>query len=172
VAFVPELDFVAEAGGEIAGNIMFCRTKVVTDGGMEHEVLTFGPVSVWPRLQKQGIGGGLIRHSLKAAAEMGFVSVLIYGDPAYYSRFGFKPAEVFGIRTSEGWFHPALQALELAPGALAGISGRFFEGEAYSVDPAALEEFDRQFLPKEKLVTESQKRFLEILNSWREEGLR
>jgi predicted N-acetyltransferase YhbS len=164
-AFVPELDFVAEADSNIVGNIMFCRAKVAEDGGVEREVLTFGPVSVWPRLQRKGIGGALIRHSLKAAAEMGFTAVLIYGDPAYYCRFGFKPAEMFGIRTSEGRFHPALQLRELVPGALAGISGRFFEGEAYRVDPAELVEFDKQFPYKEKLETESQKRFLEMLNS-------
>jgi predicted N-acetyltransferase YhbS len=158
-AFVPELDFVAEAGGEIAGNIMYCRAKVAEDNGCERDVLTFGPVSVMPRLQKRGIGAALIRHSLKAAAGMGFTAVLIYGDPGYYCRFGFKPAEVFGIRTSEGRFHPALQALELAPGALCGAAGRFFEGEAYHVDPAELEAFDSTFPPKEKLVTESQRRF-------------
>ena len=90
--------------------------------------------------------------------------MLIYGDPAYYCRFGFQPAEAFGLTTSEGRFHKALQALELAPGALAGISGRFFEGEAYHVNPAELEEFDSQFPPKEKFVTESQKRFAEMLN--------
>jgi predicted N-acetyltransferase YhbS len=163
--FVPELDFVAEADGEVVGSIMFCRAKVAEDGGGGREVLTFGPVSVWPRLQRKGIGGALIRHSLKAAAEMGFTAVLIYGDPAYYCRFGFKPAEAFGIRTSEGRFHPALQALELVPGALAGISGRFFEGEAYHVDPEELAEFDKQFPYKEKFETESQKRFLEMLNS-------
>jgi predicted N-acetyltransferase YhbS len=163
--FMPELDFVAEACGGIAGNIMFCRAKVIADGGVKHEVLTFGPVSVWPRLQRKGIGGRLIRHALKAAVKMGFTAVLIYGDPAYYCRFGFKPGEAFGIQTSEGRFHPALQALELVPGAMAGISGRFSEGEAYRVDPAELEKFDKQFPLKEKLVTESQKRFLEMLNS-------
>lgn len=164
-AFVPALDFVALAGGEIAGNIMYCRARVAEDSGEEHGVLTFGPVSVWPRLQKQGVGSALIRHSLKAAAKMSFEAVLIYGDPAYYRRFGFRAAEMFGIRTSEGRFHPALQALELAPGALDGVGGRFFEGDAYHVDQKELDEFDRIFPHREKLVTESQKRFQELQNS-------
>ncbi len=164
-AFVPELDFVAVSDGEIVGNIMCCRSKVVEDSGREHDVLTFGPVSVWPHLQKQGIGSTIIRHSLKVAADMGFKAVFIYGDPVYYTRFGFRGAEAFDIRTSEGRFHPALMALELVPGALDGVSGRFFEGEAYTVDHAELETFDSTFAPKEKFVTESQKRFLEMLNS-------
>lgn len=164
MAFVPELDFVAESGGEVAGNIMYCRSKVISEDGTEHEVLTFGPVSVWPKLQSKGIGGALIRHSLAVAADMGFTTVLIYGDPAYYVRFGFKPAQEYDIRTAHGSFHQALQALELVPGALNGISGRFCEGEAYNVDDAELEAFDATFTPKEKFVTESQKKFLELLN--------
>lgn len=164
-AFVPELDFVAVSDGKIVGNIMYCLSKVVEDSGIEREMLTFGPVSVWPYFQKQGIGSAIIRHSLKVAEDMGFKAVFIYGYPAYYTRFGFRGAEAFGICTSEGRFHPALMALELVPGALDGVSGRFFEGEAYTVDQAALEAFDSTFPHKEKLVTESQKRFLETLNS-------
>ncbi len=163
-AFVSELDFVAESGGEVAGNIMYCRSKVIREDGTEHEVLTFGPVSVWPKLQSKGIGAALIRHSLTVAADMGFTAVLIYGDPAYYVRFGFKPAQAYDIRTAHGRFHQALQALELVPGALNGISGRFCEDEAYNVDDAELEAFDATFTPKEKFVTESQKKFLELLN--------
>ncbi len=161
-AFVPELDFVAVSGGDIVGNIMYCRAKVVTDGGMSRDVLTFGPVSVWPHLQRKGVGSALITHSLKAAAELGFASVLIYGDPAYYRRFGFTGAKAFGIRTAEGSFHPALMARELVSGALSGVSGRFYEGEGYQVDQRALEAFDRTFPHKEKLITESQKRFAEM----------
>lgn len=164
-AFVPELDFVAEADGRVAGNIMFCRAKVAADDGAEREVLTFGPVSVWPHMQKRGIGSALIRHALKRAADMGFTAVLIYGDPDYYCRFGFRPAADFGILTSEGRIHAALQALELVPGALSGVTGRFLEGEAYHVDPSEMEGFDSTFPPKEKFVTESQKRFLELSNS-------
>lgn len=163
-AFVQELDFVAVGENEIVGNIMYCRAKVLGEDGTKHDVLTFGPVSVWPHLQKKGIGGKLIRHSLGAAADMGFTAVLIYGDPAYYVRFGFKPARAYDIRTAEGRFHKALQALELVPSALDGVTGCFFEGEAYDVDDSELEAFDKAFTPKEKFETESQKRFLEMLN--------
>ena len=163
-AFVPELDFVAVSGGNIVGNIMCCRARVVKDDVKDHDVLTFGPVSVWPHLQRKGIGTALINHLLKNAADMGFTAVLIYGDPVYYSRFGFKGAKAFDIRTADGKFHPALMALELAPGALDGVAGRFFEGEAYQVDHARLEAFDNTFPQKEKFFTESQKRFAEMLS--------
>lgn len=161
-AFIEELDFVAVSDGKIVGNIMYCRAVVSDDGGGEREVISFGPVSVWPQLQKQGIGGTLIRHSLQKAADMGHSAVLIYGDPAYYHRFGFEPAKKYGIRTSQGGYLDALMALELKPGALSGVSGRFLEGEQYSIDPQELAEFEKTFPYKQKAVTESQKRFLEM----------
>ena len=157
--FIPELDFVALVDGQIAGNIMFCRAKVKGDGGGEHDVITFGPLSVWPEYQGKGIGSALIKHAIHRAKEMGFAAVLIYGDPAYYRRFGFKGGEEYRIRTAEGNFLDALIALPLYDGALTGIAGRFDEGEAYRVDEKELAEFDKTFPPKEKRVTESQKRF-------------
>ena len=163
-AFIPELDFVALVDGEIVGNIMFCRSKVKSDDGGEHDVITFGPVSVCPECQGKGIGSALIKHSIKKAREMGLGAILIYGDPAYYHRFGFKPGREYGIQAEDGRFMDALMALELYGEALAGISGRFLEGEAYQVDETELAAFDRTFPSREKRVTESQKRFAELAN--------
>jgi putative acetyltransferase len=143
---------------------MYARSLIRTPQGSEHPVLTFGPVSVLPAFQNMGIGQTLIKTTLKMAKEAGHGAILIYGDPDYYQRFGFTAAEVFGIRTKGGSFSPALQALELEPGYLKGIGGCFEEAAVYDVDPAAAEEFDSAFQPREKLVTESQKRFLDLLS--------
>lgn len=163
-AFVAELDFVAEIESEIAGNIMYARACIHTVQDGDREVLTFGPVSVLPPLQGKGIGSALIRHTLALALQMGFPVVVIYGDPAYYSRFGFVAAEQYGIRSNEEWFSPALQVLELVPSSLQGISGRFDEGEAYHLDPQAAAEYDKLFPPREKLETPSQQRYRELLS--------
>jgi len=160
--FIPALDFVASMNNRIVGNIMYCRSTVKSDTGAAFDMLTFGPLSVLPEYQKQGIGAALIRHSLKEAARLNYKAVLIYGDPAYYHRFGFQSAKEFAISTSEGTTMDALMALELQEGALHGISGRFFEGDAYRVDAEELIEFEKTFPYKEKRVTESQKRFLEL----------
>ncbi|MCD8480691.1 MAG: hypothetical protein LRZ88_11080 [Candidatus Cloacimonetes bacterium] len=42
-AFIPELDFVAVLDGKIVGNIMYARSRVLEDSGIEHPTLTFGP---------------------------------------------------------------------------------------------------------------------------------
>ncbi len=157
--FVPELDFVAAAGRELVGQIAYSRARIVDEAGASHPLLTFGPVSVRPAWQQQGVGSALIRHSLQAARELGYAAVCIYGDPRYYSRFGFRGAERFDIRTADGKFAVALLALELAPGALRGRAGRFVEGPVFEVDEQALAAFEATFPPREKRVAPSQEEF-------------
>ncbi len=144
-AFVPELDYVAVEGGKIAGNIMYSKSKIVDEVGKEYETLTFGPLSVLPSLQGQGIGAMLVKKTLEEAAGMGYRAVLIFGHPDYYKRFGFQNAEKFQITTAEGDNFDAFMALELYPGALNGISGKFFYDSVFEIDPREAEVFDRHF---------------------------
>ena len=140
-AFVPELDYIAELDGSVIGNIMYTRSKVVNDTGGEWETLTFGPVSVLPKYQRQGVGGALINKTLQAARERGYRAVLIYGYESYYPRFGFKPASEYGITTSDGKNFPAFMALPLFDVALDGVHGRLICDEAY--DTLDREESDK-----------------------------
>jgi putative acetyltransferase len=157
--FIPELDLVAEHEGKVIGNIMYTRGQIIESSGKTHDVICFGPVSILPAYQSQGAGSALIRHSLDKAARMGFTAVLIYGDPRYYSRFGFRCAEKWDIQTADGKFAVALMARELKPGALSQISGRFMESAVYQVDEEAFQKYESTFPPKEKAVTESQTEF-------------
>lgn len=112
--FIPELDFIAESDGKIVGNIVYTRGKII--GTKSNEVICFGPISVLPDYQKQGVGSALIKHTFEKAKAMGFTAVCIYGDPRYYHRFGFRCGEKFDITTGEGKFAVALMAVELVPG--------------------------------------------------------
>jgi len=164
--FVPELDFVAEQNGKIVGNIMYTRAQILCDSGEPFPVLSFGPLSVLPEQQGKDIGLKLVKHSLQRAAELGHTAVLIYGDPAYYSRLGFLPAETFGIGTADDYYMDVLQAMELVADALREKNGRFQEDAAYEVDSEASAEFDRSFPPKEKQEgLPSQLKFLEHVSA-------
>ena len=161
--YIPALDWAAEEDGEILGSIVYSQAEILGDDGAVYPALTFGPVAVTPARQGQGIGGGLIRRSLEEARKLGHRAVLIYGDPGYYSRFGFLPAERFDVRTADNHYADALQALELVPGALENCPGRFQEAAVFEMDEAEAEAFDRQFPPKEKKGgLASQARFMEI----------
>jgi predicted N-acetyltransferase YhbS len=159
--FVKELDFVAVHDNEIAGNIVYMETKIL-DSAAQYTVLTFGPVSVLPKVQNQGIGSKLIAHTKKLATAMGYKAIIIYGDPDYYSRFGFKVSKEYNITNGEGKFPAALLVLELMPKALDGIKGKFNEGEMYQIDETELNEFEKGFVKKEKAITKTQERFNDL----------
>jgi len=59
--------------------------------------LLLGPVAVAENQRSAGLGGKLIRCSLARAATIGYRSVILVGDEAYYGRFGFHPASRHGI---------------------------------------------------------------------------
>ncbi|MDR2523699.1 MAG: N-acetyltransferase [Synergistaceae bacterium] len=143
-AFVPELDIVAVLDGEVVGSIMYTKSRVVGNEN-EWETLTFGPLSVLPSCQKQGIGAALVRHTLKIARRMDFRAVLIFGHESYYPRFGFANAAEFGVTTAEGENFDAFMALPLYDGALTGVHGRLIHDPIYtSLDESENEAFNRR----------------------------
>jgi len=163
--FIQDLDFLAIYDEKIIGNIVYTKAKII-DFEKEHNVLTFGPVSVLPKFQNKGIGTKLIKYTIKLAKNMGYEAILIYGDPEYYKRFGFIASKEYNITNKEGKFPEALLVLELFPNALNGIKGMFDEGTVYEVDEKELEEFEKGFPKKEKLKTPTQERFNELSNSY------
>jgi putative acetyltransferase len=157
--FIPELDFIAEKEGQIVGQIAYSRGIIRDKEGSEKKIISFGPVSVLPRFQKQGIGSGLINHTISIAGDMGYPAICIYGDPRYYSRFGFRCGEKYDIKNADDKFAVALMVLELKQVALNNISGRFVESTAFEVDENKFTEYDATFPFKEKAETESQREF-------------
>jgi putative acetyltransferase len=146
---------VAIFNDEIIGNIVYAKAKIIGIN-KEYDVITFGPVSVLPMYQKSGIGKKLIEHTITKAKEMGLNAIMIYGNPKYYERFGFKNSREYTITDMEGNYNDALMALELYPRSLENINGKFFEGEAYKIDKNELALFDKNFPYKEKLVLDTQ----------------
>lgn len=162
--FVSELDFVAVSGGKIVGNVVCLKTIIKGDEGKNYEVLSLGPISVLPEYQGKGIGGQLIERTKRAAREMGFCAILLYGDPDYYKRYGFIAAESLGIRTADDMYATAHQVCELHENALAGAKGRYIENAIFEIDEAAAAEFDKNFPEKEKISgTPSQERFEKLV---------
>ena len=161
--FVKGLDYVAVCDGRIVGNVVYMKSHIMTDQGERQEVLSLGPIAVLPGYQGKGIGRMLIERTRELAREMGSRAIFLCGDPDYYTRTGFVPAEQFGIRTSEDNYFIALHAFELYEGALATSSGRYYESPAYYVDERAATEFDKAVPPKPIFQdTPTQRRFLEI----------
>ncbi len=155
-AFVGELSYIACADGNVVGNIIYSRAKVINDEGREFEVLCMGPLSVLPPFQRKGIGSLLMNYSIEKARVLGFKAIIIFGNPGYYQRFSFINSGRYGIKTSSGENFDAFMALELYDGALNGITGRYYVDEVFEVQDEELEIFEREFPYKEKHVTDTQ----------------
>ena len=104
------VSLVAEVGGSIVGHVAF--SPVTAASGAIGAGLA--PVAVAESHRRQGIAADLVRAGLQACREAGFGWAVVLGEPAYYARFGFRPASEFGL-TDEFAGGPAFQAIELAP---------------------------------------------------------
>ena len=153
-AFVKELDFVMEKDGRIIGQNMFMETVIAADDGREVPILTMGPICITPELKRQGYGKKLLDFSLEKAAALGYGAVLFEGNIGFYGKSGFDYASNFGIRyhgLPEGADASFFLCKELKPGYLDGITGVYQTPQGYYVDDADMEEFDKDFPPKQKL---------------------
>jgi len=110
-------EFIALEDGMVVGHAMFSR---MTAEPAHRNVAALAPVCARIDRQKTGIGGALIRAGLAACAEQGFSAAIVLGDPEYYGRFGFSAAKAEGIACA--FAGPHLQALELIPDTLKGLS--------------------------------------------------
>lgn len=92
-AFIPELSLVCEINGTIVGHILFTRLEI-----SGHTALALAPLSVLPQYQRQGIGTSLVLEGHKTAKTLGYSYSVVLGSEKYYPRFGYLPAEKFGIQ--------------------------------------------------------------------------
>ena len=86
-AGVLALSLVAESGGVVVGQVTF-SPAFAADGSPGWYAL--GPVSVEPALKHQGIGAQLIRAGIAWLQDQDAAGCVLIGNPAYYSRFGFR----------------------------------------------------------------------------------
>ena len=117
-AWLPALSLVAVgSGGEVIGHVLCTRGWVAST-----PALALAPLSVRPDLQRRGVGLALMHAVLGASDALGEPLVALVGDPLYYSRFGFRPGEEYGIRPSvpEWRAHFQVRVLAAYPPSLRG----------------------------------------------------
>ena len=108
---------VAEDHGRIVGHILFSRMWVEKTAAV-----ALAPMAVLTEYQRCGVGSLLVRGGLDLMRERGEQIVIVLGHPEYYPRFGFSVEKARGLESP--FPAEAYMALELEPGALAGVKGK------------------------------------------------
>ena len=115
------ISLVAVSDESVVGHILFSRVTI-DNAPAAFNGVGLAPLAVLPKLQRRGIGSKLIREGLERCKQAGYDAVVVLGDPAYYSRFGFVRATDFGLQNEYG-VHDEFMVLPLRRGALDGVSG-------------------------------------------------
>jgi putative acetyltransferase len=116
------LSLVAVIDGQVVGHLCFSPVTIEAPD-RSWPGLGLAPLAVLPEYQRQGIGTALLNAGLEACRQLGHERVIVLGHPAYYPRFGFERASVYGVRFEYQAPDAACLILALRPGALDGVSG-------------------------------------------------
>ena len=164
--FIPELDFVAELDGQVIGNIMYTKAKLVDESGFEKEILTFGPISVLPEYQRNGYGKLLMEHSFQEAARLGYDVIVIFGSPANYVGRGFQSCKKYNICLENHRYPAAMMVKELKEHVLDGRKWFYYDSPVMNIDEEEARRYDDSLEKMEKKHLPSQEEFYIISHSF------
>jgi len=94
--YIPALSLLAEVEGVIVGHILFSYIDLVSY--FTYKVLGLAPLAVRSQFQNQGIGS-VVRAGLAKADAMAESMAIVLGHSHFYTRFGFKPSNQYGIES-------------------------------------------------------------------------
>jgi predicted N-acetyltransferase YhbS len=117
---IPELCTVLREDGVLKGSLRYWPVVI---GEKRVPALLLGPVAVLPEDRGRGYARTLIWESLEVARRLGYGIVLLVGDEPYYVKFGFTRAFTKALSLPGPVDLNRFLGLELAPRALAGVSG-------------------------------------------------
>ena len=164
--FIPELDFVAELDGQVIGNIMYTKAKLVDESGFEKEILTFGPISVLPEYQRKGYGKLLMEHSFQETARLGYDVIVIFGSPANYVGRGFQSCKKYNICLENHKYPAAMMVKELKEHVLDGRKWFYYDSPVMNIDEEEARRYDDSLEKMEKKHLPSQEEFYIISHSF------
>ena len=79
---------VAEVDNQVIGYVSYSPIFLKSDSSISGYILA--PLAVSPEHQKQGLGSNLIKSGIDMLTKDGVGVLMVYGDPNYYGKFGFK----------------------------------------------------------------------------------
>jgi len=126
------ISLVAEQDSQVIGHILFTPVELYGSNS-ELDLMGLAPMAVLPEYQNMGIGSKLVEEGLRQCNTKGVDAVFVLGHPQYYPKFGFVPADRFGIKCEYDVPDEAFMVIEIKSGILNGKVGtvrynKTFEG--------------------------------------------
>jgi predicted N-acetyltransferase YhbS len=157
-SFIRDLAYVISDDDKIVGHINY-SVGYIDYGDVKIDAVVLGPVAIYDDYQNRGLGSKLIRHTLDLAKNKGIPFVFVIGDENYYHRFGFESASKFDIfldGTDRQDECPFFMVIVFDKTKLKNKNGTFHNPDVFDVNQSDVDEFDKQFEFKEKLILDSQ----------------
>ena len=128
----PFVSLLAFTNDRAVGHILFTAARL-TKSDQTASIAILAPLAIVPDAQKQGIGGMLIARGFQLLSKSRVDLVFVLGHPAYYPRYGFKPAGYLGFEAphpipdehADAWMVHALQ-----PGVIGTVRGKVMCADA------------------------------------------
>lgn len=122
----PLLSLLAIDNEEAVGHILFTTVRITENEGAISAMI-LAPLAILPDAQGKRVGGTLIKEGLRHLSELNIDLVFVLGHPAYYPRFGFRPAGSRGLeapypvpeKDAAAWM-----VQELRPGVIGNVNGK------------------------------------------------
>jgi len=109
----PLLSLVAEIDNNIVGHVIFSAVKL-EDTSEDIPAYILAPLAVAQEHQCKGIGKSLVNKGLEDLKQSGAELLFVYGDPNYYSQYGFEQAKLYDFKSPyELDYHEAWMVLGL-----------------------------------------------------------
>lgn len=130
--YLPDLSFVAELDGEIAGHFIFSKFPLSSTKDGVHkntagtDIAMLAPVAVHADYFRQGVGTTMLTLGIEAVRQKGYKGITVEGNYLFYNHLGFRTSSEFGIYPTSGYplTDPrCMMCLETYPGSLNDIHG-------------------------------------------------
>lgn len=164
--YLSDLDLVIEVDGQLAGNITYTQTRLIDQNGYEKPILTFGPLSIAPPYQGQGLAKRLMGVSFEKAWELGYDTIVIFGSPSHYVSSGFVSCKDVNVTVDGQKFPTAMLVKTLTEKTLDGRKWTYLGSPAYEFTPEDALAYDDKLPPLERKNSAKQVEFGILVRSF------
>jgi len=130
------ISLVAESDddGKILGHVAF--TPVMLDGHSELGLTGLACTAVADSARGDGVGSELVHEGMVVSQHHGAAAVITLGFPGYYARFGFEPADRYGLVCEYETPRDKFLIRLLEPSELEGCTGTVRYPQAFTIHAA------------------------------------